>query len=67
MIVQQSFTDSYRKCRVSWVSSEVVRGVRRSYVVKVIKDKEFMSFAAANGFSLGLQKKGCYVYPVQYL
>ncbi len=52
--------------KVIWKSCELI-GVRHKYYSPVVKEKLFNSFADANGFALGLQKKGVEVIAIEGL
>ena len=49
---------SHRKCIVIWESSETVKTLRGSFKQKVLKEKSFDTFADANGFMMGMMKRG---------
>jgi hypothetical protein len=60
-MIVQCRPSSYRKVTVIWYSSEIVQGIRYQRKERVLKEKDFDTFADANGFAQGLEKRGVVV------
>lgn len=62
MIIQCRPSDTSKSYIVEWIGT---LQITPKCVSSVIKEKSFHTFADANGFAMGLQKRGVFVYPIR--